>query len=82
LEFQSPLQLTTLLQQQDDLYQKVITPTSLYHDCETFLSLTQIAVNQVSSVNIGPRSLSFTNIVNKTPQKFSKKGVFDLKKLG
>jgi hypothetical protein len=55
----------------------VNSPAAIHQDCEVFLNLTQLAINQVSSVSLGPKFLSFKNILIKTTNKYSENGVFN-----
>jgi len=79
---QSPQQLTEMIISQDKLFESVNTPSTLSHDCQTLNKITEIAVNQVSSVNLGPRSLTFVNVRSQLMNKFSHGNTLDWEALG
>ena len=80
---QSPKKLTHLIQQADEFFPQIETPSAMSHDCETFRNITQIAVTQVSSVSLSNKSLNLGNVRTKLINKFSNDaGSLDFEKIG
>ena len=79
---QDPKLLTNYLSQNEGFFKSVKTPTVFAKDCETLRTITQTAVTQSSSVNLGPRPFTFNNVRNKMQQLFPSGDGFDWEALG
>ncbi|OHT05031.1 hypothetical protein TRFO_27351 [Tritrichomonas foetus] len=80
---QSPRKLTHLIQKTDNLFEQVSTPSAMSHDVETFRNITQIAVSQVSSVSLGPKSVNLVNVRSNLMSKYADNaGNLDFEKVG
>lgn len=79
---QSPKQLTQIMKRTDDLFNQVETPSAMTQDCDTFKSITQIAVSQIASINIGLRSVNLANVSTKLFNRFGEGDTLNWEKLG
>ena len=68
---QSPQKLTEMIISQNRLFENVNTPATLSHDCQTLNKITEIAVSQISAINLGPKSMTFANVRSQIMNKFS-----------
>ena len=79
---QDPKLLTQYLTQNDGFFKSVKTPSTFARDCETLRTITETAVTQSSSVNLGPRPFNFNNTRNKMKQLFPSGDGFDWEAIG
>ena len=82
LNSQSPKTLTKIIEESQNLFQKVNEPITFIQDCKLLRKVTKTAVNQTSSVNLGSRPFSLNNLENKIKQNFFEENNFKWENLG
>lgn len=82
IQSQDPKRLTELLTQNDDFFNGVKTPSTFAADCETLRVITETAVNQAYSVNLGPKPFTFNNVVSKMTSMYSNGDTLDWEAIG